>query len=133
MNPIRGATGAARGPNPGKTPRMAARRSCRCRVLFFKIKVRPRPCRSYPIWRPCTEPNTPMLNQRPTKGEFFILQDFWPVLKIFQYLGLFPCQKITDENGAIQLQPMKLWKSIMAAFIWFLIILLPISGNNLLV
>ena len=78
----------------------------------------------------CTEPNTPTLNQRQAKEESFILQDFWPVLKIFQYLGLFPCKKITDENGTIQLQPMKLWKSIMAAFIWFLIILLPILGNN---
>ena len=25
----------------------------RRRLLFFKIKVRPRSCRSYPIWRPC--------------------------------------------------------------------------------
>ena len=50
-NNIRGATGAARAPKPGKTPRMAACRRCRC-LLFFKIKVRPRSCRSYPIWRP---------------------------------------------------------------------------------
>ena len=26
---------------------------CRHRVLFCKIKVRPRSCRSYPLWRPC--------------------------------------------------------------------------------
>ena len=47
---LRGATGAARAPKPGKTPIMAARR----RLLFFKIEVRPRSCRSYQIWRPCT-------------------------------------------------------------------------------
>ena len=103
------------------------------RVLFFKIKVSPRSCRSYPIWRPCTEPNTPMLNQRPTKEESFILQDFWPVLKIFQYLGLFPCKKVTNENGTVQLQPMKLWIAIIAAFIWFLIVAIPFIGNNLLI
>ena len=46
----RGATGAARAPKPGKTPIMATRH-CR-RLLFYKIKVRPRSCRSYHIWRP---------------------------------------------------------------------------------
>ena len=49
----RGATGAARVPKPGKTPVMAAYRHCRRRLLFFKIKVRPRSWRYYPIWRPC--------------------------------------------------------------------------------
>jgi len=57
----RGATGAARAPKPGKTPIMAARR----RLLFFKIEVRPRSCRSYHIWRPCevvrTQPNVELL------------------------------------------------------------------------
>ena len=49
---IRGATGAARAPKPGKIPIMAANRR-RCRhLLFFKIEVRPRSCRSYYIWRP---------------------------------------------------------------------------------
>ena len=76
-----------------------------------------------------TEPNTPMLNQRPAKEEPFILQDFWPVLKIFQYLGLFPCKKVTSENGTVQLQPMKLWISVMAAFIWVLIITIPQGGT----
>ena len=28
------------------------RHHCRRRVLFYKIQVRPRPCRSYPLWRP---------------------------------------------------------------------------------
>ena len=79
----------------------------------------------------CTEPSTtPMLDQKEEKEEYFILQDFWPVLKIYQYIGLFPCKKVTDENGTIQLQPMKLWKSIVAAFFWFLIVTLPILGNN---
>ena len=48
----RGANGTARAPKPGKTPIMAARRGCRRRLLFFKIEVRPRSCRSYHIWRP---------------------------------------------------------------------------------
>ena len=47
----RGATGAARGPKPGKAPIMAARH--RCRLLFFKIEVRPRPCRPYRVRRCC--------------------------------------------------------------------------------
>ena len=78
----------------------------------------------------CTEPNTTMLNQRPAKEEPFILQDFWPVLKIYQYVGLFPCKKVTNENGTVQLQPVKLWISIMATFVWFLIVILPPIGNN---
>ena len=49
---LRGATGAASVPKPDKTPITAACRRCRCRVLFFKIKVRPRSCRSYTLWRP---------------------------------------------------------------------------------
>ena len=46
---IRGATGKARVPMPDKTPIMVPS----CRFLFFKIKVRPRSYRSYPLWRPC--------------------------------------------------------------------------------
>ena len=61
---IRGATGAARAPNPGKSSIMAARRRCRRRLLFFKIKVRPRSCRSYHVWRPCFMVVTP----RSSKG-----------------------------------------------------------------
>ena len=76
-----------------------------------------------------TEPNTPMLNQRPPKEETFVLQDFWPVLKIFQYGGLFPCKKVTNENSTVQLQPMKLWISMTAAFIWFLIATIPQTGT----
>ena len=77
-----------------------------------------------------TEPNTPMLNQRPAKEEAFMLQDFWPVLKIYQSVGLFPCKKVIDENGTVQLQPMKLWKAILAELIKILILSLPILGNN---
>ena len=55
---VRGATGAARAPKPGKAPIMAARRRCRrrCRrrLLFFKIEVRPRPCRPYRVRRHCS-------------------------------------------------------------------------------
>ena len=48
-----GATSAAGAPKPGKAPIMTARRRCRCRLLFFKIEVRPRPCRPYRVRRPC--------------------------------------------------------------------------------
>ena len=41
---------AVRGSKPGKIPIVAARHHCR--LLFFKIEVRPRSCRSYHIWRP---------------------------------------------------------------------------------
>ena len=41
--------------------------------------------------------------------QLFILQDFWPVLKLCQIMGLFPCKKITDENGCVNLKPMKTW------------------------
>ena len=47
----RGATGAARASKPGKPPIMAARRRCRRRLLFFKIEVRPWPCRPYRVRR----------------------------------------------------------------------------------
>ena len=48
----RGATGAPQMPKAVKTPGTAARR-CWHRFLFFKIKVRPQSCQSYPIWCPC--------------------------------------------------------------------------------
>ena len=88
------------------------------------------PPKSGPAEVVCTEPNTPMLDQKSEKEESFILQDFWPVLKIYQYVGLFPCKKVTNENGTVQLQPVKLWISIMATFVWFLIVILPPIGNN---
>ena len=46
-------TQGRRAPKPGKTPIMAARRCCRRRLLFFKIKVRPRPCQPYRVRRRC--------------------------------------------------------------------------------
>ena len=49
---IRGAIGAVRTSKLDKTPVKSALH--RCRLLFFKIKVRPRSCRSYPIWSPCS-------------------------------------------------------------------------------
>ena len=55
LNPGRDATGAARSAKPVKSPIMAAHRCCCRRLLFFKIEVRPRSCRSYHIWRPCTK------------------------------------------------------------------------------
>ena len=58
MIDFRGATGAARESKPGKTPIMAARR----RLLFFKIEVRPRSCRSYHIWRPWIYSNISFTN-----------------------------------------------------------------------
>ena len=45
----RGATGAVYAPKPGKAPIMAVRR----RLLFFKIEVRPQPCRPYRVRRHC--------------------------------------------------------------------------------
>ena len=44
-NHVRGATSAVRAPKPGKTPIMATR----CRLLFFKIEVRPRSCPQFYI------------------------------------------------------------------------------------
>ena len=35
------------------------------------------------------KPETPMLSQESLTNNFFILQDFWPVFKFFQILGLF--------------------------------------------
>ena len=44
----------ARAPKQGKTPIMVACHCYRRRPLFFKIELRPRSCRSYHIWHPCT-------------------------------------------------------------------------------
>ena len=52
-----------------------------------------------------TKPETPMLDQESPTNTFFILQDFWPVFKVLQILGFFPCKKETDEKGAIHLKP----------------------------
>ena len=49
----RGATCTECAPKPDKTPIMVVRLRGPRRILFFKIKVRPRSCRPYPLWRPC--------------------------------------------------------------------------------
>jgi hypothetical protein len=59
---------------------------------------------------------------------YFILHNFWPILKFLQVLGLFPCKKVSDENGLIRLQPMKTWFSITLFFTWTLILTSPPMG-----
>ena len=63
--------------------------------------------------------------------QFFILQDFWPLLKLYQIMGVFPCKKITDENGCINLTPMKTWMVIMLWLIWSLIFAAPYIGISM--
>ena len=58
-------------------------------------------------------------------GKLFVLQNFWPILKVFQILGLFPCKKVIEENGSIQLKPIKFWISISLLSTWALILSLP--------
>ena len=60
--------------------------------------------------------------------QFFILQDFWPLLKLYQIMGVFPCKKVTDENGCINLTPMKTWMVILLWLIWSLIFAAPYIG-----
>ena len=63
--------------------------------------------------------------------QFFILQDFWPLLKLYQIMGVFPCKKVTDENGCINLTPMKTWMVIMLWLIWSLIFAAPYIGISM--
>ena len=56
---------------------------------------------------------------------FFILQDFWPILRIIQVLGFFPCKKSTDENGRVQLKGIKYWKIISLTSLCFTASALP--------
>ena len=60
--------------------------------------------------------------------QFFILQDFWPLLKLYQIMGVFPCKKVTDENGCINLKPMKTWMVVLLFLIWTLIFAAPYIG-----
>ena len=60
--------------------------------------------------------------------QFFILQDFWPVLKLCQIMGLFPCKKVTDENGCINLKPMKTWMLFLLYSTCSLILQAPVYG-----
>ena len=60
--------------------------------------------------------------------KYFILHNFWPILKFLQVLGLFPCKKVSDENGLIRLQPMKTWFSITLFFTWTFILVSPPMG-----
>ena len=62
------------------------------------------------------------------RKQFFILQDFWPLLKLYQIMGVFPCKKVTDENGCINLTPMKTWMVILLWLIWSLIFAAPYLG-----
>ena len=59
---------------------------------------------------------------------YFILHNFWPILKFLQVLGLFPCKKVSDENGLVRLQPIKTWFSITLFFTWTLILVSPPMG-----
>ena len=78
-----------------------------------------------PIEVICTEPETPMLNQESPKNDFFILQDFWPVFKVFQIFGLFLCKKETNEKGTIQLKPIRWWISVIKIVGLAIILILP--------
>ena len=60
--------------------------------------------------------------------QFFIFQDFWPLLKLCQITGLFPCKKVTDENGCINLKPMKTWMLVLLLTAQWLIIQGPPIG-----
>jgi hypothetical protein len=62
-----------------------------------------------PIEVLCKESETPMLDQEPPTNDFFILQDFWPVFKLLEIFGLFPCRKEINEKGGIQLKPIRWW------------------------
>ena len=75
----------------------------------------------------CTEPETPNLNQESPKNYFFILQDFWPVFKVFQILGLFPWKKETNENGTIQLKPIRWWIPVVKILGLSLLMHLPLG------
>ena len=46
-------------------------------------------------------------------------------------MGVFPCKKITDENGCINLTPMKTWMVIMLWLIWSLIFAAPYIGISM--
>ena len=50
------------------------------------------------------------------------------MLKFCQIMGIFPCKKVTDENGFINLKPMKTWLLILLWLSWSLIFLIPIIG-----
>ena len=66
-----------------------------------------------------------------SRESVFILHDIWPLLKVFQVLGLFPCKKVIDDEGNIQLKPMKTWFSIMLFSIWSMVFFVPPIGMNL--
>ena len=55
----------------------------------------------------------------------FILQDFWPVFKVFQILGIFPCQKETNEKGTIQLKPIRCWIPVRKILGLVILLILP--------
>ena len=63
------------------------------------------------------------------KVKFFILQDTWPIFKLFQIFGFFPIKKVTDENGNISLQPTGIWRSIVIQSILLLVFSLPWIGK----
>ena len=46
-------------------------------------------------------------------------------------MGVFPCKKVTDENGCINLTPMKTWMVILLWLIWSLIFAAPYVGISM--
>ena len=39
-------------------------------------------------------------------GQLFLLDKFWPFLKLLQVMGLFPCRKkVSGEDGEVTIEP----------------------------
>ena len=60
-----------------------------------------------------TMPESPIMDQESPINHFFILQNFWPLFKFFQILGFFPCKKVMDEKGVMELKPIRWWISVI--------------------
>ena len=120
---VRGATGAVRTPKLDKTPNTAAR--CRRRVLFCKIKVRPRSCRSYPVWRPwvCSVQPKPL---------FWFRFDTDTKTQIGRYFGPIP-KPTTSFNFKCQTLPMyhKVWSRLKVSSIQKVPCIFQISKINI--
>jgi hypothetical protein len=55
----------------------------------------------------------------------FLLEESWPIIKIFNFIGLVRLKRAKDHEGHYYLQPMKSVPYLILWFFWLLIFCLP--------
>ena len=62
----------------------------------------------------------------------FVLDTCWSILKLFWFLGLFPCKKVTNFDGSIELQASRSYFYFLRYFLIFILcVAIPVFTNSI--